>query len=66
MANEAITFASVLKNPIYKKRDVLYSVNPPGGLLHRTEQKKGREVIILLTEKGNKIIKDQFLQGIIR
>jgi len=28
--------------------------------------RKGREVIILLTEKGNKIIKDQFLQGIIR
>jgi len=39
MANEAITFASVLKNPIYKKRDVLYATKPPGGFLHRTEQK---------------------------
>ena len=36
---EEITFANVLKNPIYKDRDVLYALHPPEGLLHRTEQK---------------------------
>jgi cell division control protein 6 len=34
-----VTFASVLNNPIYKNRDVLYSLIPPKGFLHRTEQK---------------------------
>ncbi|MFO8016588.1 MAG: AAA family ATPase, partial [Candidatus Woesearchaeota archaeon] len=34
-----MTFASVLDNPIYKKRDILYSMEPPTGFLHRTEQK---------------------------
>ncbi len=38
MPNE-ITFANVLKNPIYNDRDVLYALHPPGGLVHRTEQK---------------------------
>ncbi|MFC1727989.1 Cdc6/Cdc18 family protein [Nanoarchaeota archaeon] len=36
---EEITFENVLKNPIYKNRDVLYALHPPEGLLHRTEQK---------------------------
>ncbi|MBD3313774.1 AAA family ATPase [Candidatus Woesearchaeota archaeon] len=36
---EPMTFASVLKNPIYNKRDVLYSLEPPTGFLHRTGQK---------------------------
>ncbi|MBU0536750.1 MAG: AAA family ATPase [Nanoarchaeota archaeon] len=36
---ETMTFASVLKNPIYNKRDVLYSLEPPTGFLHRTGQK---------------------------
>jgi cell division control protein 6 len=39
MAKKAVTFASVLQNPIYKNRDVLYALVPPTGLLHRTEQK---------------------------
>jgi archaeal cell division control protein 6 len=39
MAKKAVTFASVLQNPIYKDRDVLYALVPPTGLLHRTEQK---------------------------
>jgi len=39
MAKKAVTFASVLQNPIYKDRDVLYALLPPTGLLHRTEQK---------------------------
>lgn len=34
-----ITFASVLKNPIYLNRDVLYALEPPSGFLHRIEQK---------------------------
>jgi len=34
-----MTFASVLKNPIYLKRDVLYDLMPPSGFLHRVEQK---------------------------
>ena len=34
-----ITFASVLKNPIYQNRDVLYALEPPTGFLHRVEQK---------------------------
>ncbi|MBN1544819.1 AAA family ATPase [Candidatus Woesearchaeota archaeon] len=36
---KAVTFASVLQNPIYKDRDVLYALVPQTGLLHRTEQK---------------------------
>ena len=39
MGKKAVTFASVLQNPIYKNRDVLYALVPPTGLLHRTEQK---------------------------
>jgi cell division control protein 6 len=39
MDKKAVTFASVLQNPIYKDRDVLYALVPPTGLLHRTEQK---------------------------
>ncbi|HIH39430.1 TPA: AAA family ATPase [Candidatus Woesearchaeota archaeon] len=34
-----ISFESVLRNPIYKNRDLIYALIPPGGLLHRTEQK---------------------------
>ncbi|PIN87168.1 hypothetical protein COV19_01090 [Candidatus Woesearchaeota archaeon CG10_big_fil_rev_8_21_14_0_10_44_13] len=34
-----ITFASMIKNPIYNKRDVLYSLEPPTGFLHRVAQK---------------------------
>jgi len=36
---DAITFASILQNQIYKDRDVLFSLHPPTGFLHRTEQK---------------------------
>ena len=36
---KAITFASVLQNPVYKNRDVIYALLPPAGLLHRTEEK---------------------------
>lgn len=39
MEKKAVTFASVLQNPFYKNRDVLYVLVPPTGLLHRTEQK---------------------------
>ncbi len=39
MVKKAVTFASVLRSPIYKNRDVLYALVPPTGLLHRTEQK---------------------------
>lgn len=39
MSKEEISFESVLKNPIYKNRDMIYALNPPNGLLHRTEQK---------------------------
>jgi cell division control protein 6 len=39
MTKKAVTFASVLKNPIYRDRDVLHALVPPTGLLHRTEQK---------------------------
>ena len=40
MAKEKkVTFASVIKNPIYNKRDVLYALQPPTGFLHRTDQK---------------------------
>jgi cell division control protein 6 len=39
MGKRAVTFASVLQNPVYKDRDVLYALVPPTGLLHRTEQK---------------------------
>lgn len=34
-----ITFESILKNPIYKDRDVLFALRPPTGFLHRTKQK---------------------------
>ena len=37
--SKQVTFASVLQNPIYARRDILYSLNPPSGFLHRTEQK---------------------------
>ncbi|MBI4149941.1 AAA family ATPase [Candidatus Woesearchaeota archaeon] len=37
--SKEMTFASVLKNPIYQRRDVLYALTPPTGFLHRTEQK---------------------------
>lgn len=36
---EPVTFASVLKNPIYNRREVLYALEPPTGFLHRTSQK---------------------------
>ncbi|NQU78715.1 AAA family ATPase [Candidatus Woesearchaeota archaeon] len=39
MEKRAVTFASVLQNPIYKNRDMIYSLVPKTGLLHRTEQK---------------------------
>jgi cell division control protein 6 len=39
MTQQEISFESVLKNPIYKNRDLIYALNPPTGLLHRTEQK---------------------------
>ena len=34
-----LTFSSVLENSIYKDRDVLFSLHPPTGFLHRTKQK---------------------------
>lgn len=34
-----MTFASVLENPLYLRRDVLYSLSPPTGFLHRIGQK---------------------------
>ncbi|MBT3406895.1 AAA family ATPase [Candidatus Woesearchaeota archaeon] len=36
---KGLTFAGVIKNKIFKKRDVLYSLVPPNGFLHRVEQK---------------------------
>ncbi len=39
IVKKKVTFASVLKNPIYKNRDELYKLVPTGGLLHRTEEK---------------------------
>ena len=36
---EAMTFASVLRNPVYARREALYDLHPPTGFLHRTEQK---------------------------
>ncbi len=36
---KAVTFASVLRNNIYRDRDVLHALLPSTGLLHRTEQK---------------------------
>ncbi len=35
----AMTFASVLKNPIYASREVLYDQTPPNGFVHRVDQK---------------------------
>lgn len=37
--DKAVTFASVLQNPVYKDRDVLYALVPPTGMLHRTQQR---------------------------
>ncbi|MFH1064683.1 MAG: AAA family ATPase [Candidatus Woesearchaeota archaeon] len=39
MDKKAVTFASVLRNNIYRDRDVLHALLPSTGLLHRTEQK---------------------------
>lgn len=36
---EAMTFAAVLRNPLYVRREALYDLHPPNGFLHRTEQK---------------------------
>lgn len=36
---ERISFASVLENPIYKDRDVLFALKPPTGFLHREKQR---------------------------
>jgi archaeal cell division control protein 6 len=36
---KGLTFAGVIKNKIFKKRDVLYSLVPPNGFLHRVEQR---------------------------
>jgi len=44
---KAMTFASVLKNQIYQRRDALYALTPPSGFLHRTEQKN--ELVMELT-----------------
>jgi len=38
-SKKEMTFASVLKNPIYKQRETLYALSPPTGFLHRTDQK---------------------------
>lgn len=35
----SMTFASVLKNPIYQQRDILYALHPPEGFLHRVDEK---------------------------
>ena len=37
--DKEVTFASVLKNQIYQRRDVLYALTPPSGFLHRSGQK---------------------------
>jgi len=39
MEKRVVTFASVLQNPIYANRDMLYALVPSTGLVHRTEQK---------------------------
>ncbi len=39
METEKISFASILQNPIYKDRDVLFAQQPPTGFLHRTKQR---------------------------
>ncbi|RME78023.1 NACHT domain-containing protein, partial [Candidatus Woesearchaeota archaeon] len=36
---EAITFAGLMKNSIYKDRDVIHALVPPSGIVHRTEQR---------------------------
>jgi len=36
---EELTFANMLENNIYKNRDVLFSLQPPTGFLHRIKQK---------------------------
>jgi archaeal cell division control protein 6 len=38
-AKPAMTFASVLKNPIYARREILYDQTPPSGFVHRVDQK---------------------------
>jgi cell division control protein 6 len=38
-AEKPLTFESVLKNSIYRQREVLYSTVPPTGFLHRVKQK---------------------------
>jgi archaeal cell division control protein 6 len=39
IATKKLTFASVLKNPIYKDRNLLFELLPKKGLVHRIEQK---------------------------
>lgn len=58
MGERAVTFASVLKNSIYKNRDVLYALIPPTGLLHRTDQKN--ELIMELAP----ILMDSAVSGV--
>jgi len=36
---KAMTFAGLMKNNIYKERDVIYALVPPKGIVHRTEQR---------------------------
>lgn len=36
---DKITFAGLIKNSIYKDRDVIHSLVPPTGMVHRTEQR---------------------------
>jgi cell division control protein 6 len=58
VGERAVTFASVLKNSIYKNRDVLYALIPSTGLLHRTEQKN--ELVMELAP----ILMDSAVSGI--
>ena len=37
--SKKMTFASILKNPVYKNRDAIYQLVPPKGLVHRVQQK---------------------------
>jgi cell division control protein 6 len=57
-----LTFANVLKGSIFKKRETLYELVPPGGFVHRTEQ-RNELVVELSPVLLNSAVKGIFVFG---
>ncbi|MBI1969330.1 AAA family ATPase [Candidatus Woesearchaeota archaeon] len=61
-SRKEMTFASMLENPLYKDRNVLYALQPPTGFLHRTQQ-KNELVMELAPILMKSVVKGVFVYG---